>query len=672
MAVENKPEYDEDTAQFIKQLMQLSMDELFEVKIKVASKTLESVFDAPSSVTVFTHQELLAMGLTSVEDLLNFVPGFFVSSEIVFGSGYMVAARGRTSPQASYNVLFMLDGERLNNETSGGALSINRYIPLYNVKQVEIIRGPGSALYGTSAFLGVVNIVTHESDNRAFVSAGSFAYHEAAVQAHEQGKNWSASAFARYFKDNGADYPTLLAGTDPRQGTDISLGLLYQNLSFKLRHTQRQVSRPNLLPATAEIPNFAKSEQTNLHFEYKQAKNLIYDWTLRVGYMQETGDTVNIDNVAQNFLRDALYSPTHSAEQLAQVPLLSGTLEKEYSWHLSWDGHYLFNPKHEMFAGVTWRSSTNAKSSNQNNFDYDAGLQLIYGRENIPIAYYENLVEQGINIPEVKRDVLGVYLQSKHIVTEQLSTTLGTRYDEYSDFGSSINPRVAFLYSPKPSTQLKFMYGQAFRAPSLRQFSGILTGNSTLASEKIKTAELAWLQAYPYKKLQTTLTYFQNWHSDLIDTVATSNQLIRQFVNLPGTIKTSGWELEASIKPIKPLSVRLAYSYLNETEEHPQRYPHNHFSLILNYQMQRWNINLRTQFHDAVEYDFNRVTRIELDSYWRMDATLRYQLEKNINLVGRVNNLLDEDYYSSSKEFNLPLGLPNRGRSANLGIEMSW
>ena len=97
----------------INKLFTLSLEELMEVDISVASKREETVFAAPSSVTVFTRQEIQAMGVTSLEELLNFAPGFVSFRESVFGDGYMVAARGRTTPQASYNILFMLNGQAL-------------------------------------------------------------------------------------------------------------------------------------------------------------------------------------------------------------------------------------------------------------------------------------------------------------------------------------------------------------------------------------------------------------------------------------------------------------------------------------------------------------------------------------------------------------------------------
>ncbi len=102
---------DETTTQ---KLLSMSIEELLEVTVTVASKTAESVSESPSSVTVFTRQELLSMGITTMEELLNLVPGFVATREVVLGQGSTVSARGQTTPQDSYNILFMVDGQPIH------------------------------------------------------------------------------------------------------------------------------------------------------------------------------------------------------------------------------------------------------------------------------------------------------------------------------------------------------------------------------------------------------------------------------------------------------------------------------------------------------------------------------------------------------------------------------
>ncbi len=644
----------------IQKLLSLSMPELFELKVKVASKTLENVFEAPSSVTVFSRRELQAMGLTSIEEVLNFVPGFFSTKEVIFGSGYTVSARGQTSPQASYNILFMIDGKRLNDETGGGALAINHYLPLHNVKQIEIIRGPGSALYGTSAFLGVVNIVTAQDVNQAFISAGDIGQREIYVAAAQQNIDWGVSASTRYFKDDGKVYAGTIPGEDPRSGRDVALNLRYKKLSLGLRYMDRQTTYPHEEAATDTLPNYSHTDQTDIHVTYKGADTAKYTWTVSGGYTEYQTDILARDSGAESLL-SALFGP---------VPILNGEVSKEHGWHLNLDGSYWLTSKHELFAGLTWRKADIDKNRFQVNFDYGAAFDLLFNDAQVDVAYYGNTArENSVSVNETGRDIFGVYVQDKYHIHDQVSATLGVRYDHYSDFGQSVNPRLALLYSPRRSTQFKWLYGEAFRAPSLRQISG-QPGNAQLNAEKIKTAEMAWLQSYPQHKLQTTLTYFYNWHSDLIDT--TPNGGIQIFANQDGIVKTSGLELEASIQPIQNLSLRLAYTYLPGGQDTSRYFPQQSVALILNYQLPNWNFNLNGYFHDDVEYRMNRTTFIPLESYWHFNAAIRYRVDADLHLVARVNNLLDEEYFSASKVLGLSSGMPYRGRTANVGIEFSW
>ena len=131
----------------VNDLMGLSLKDLMSIKVEVASRHKEQTRLAPSSVTIFQRHQILEMGVRSVEELLNFVPGFQTSRVTFLNQGYRVAARGLVTGQPSYSVLFLMDGQRMNSDMSGGAMFDNRFITTANVDRVEVIRGPGSAMY---------------------------------------------------------------------------------------------------------------------------------------------------------------------------------------------------------------------------------------------------------------------------------------------------------------------------------------------------------------------------------------------------------------------------------------------------------------------------------------------------------------------------------------------
>ncbi|MCV6638193.1 TonB-dependent receptor [Candidatus Albibeggiatoa sp. nov. NOAA] len=653
------------------ELLGLSLAELLQVEIDIASKSSETIFDAPSSVTVYTRQELLNMGLTSVEELLNYIPGFIGTRELVFGSGYMVAARGMTTPQASYNVLFMVDGQRINNDVSGGALTHNFYIPLANVKQVEVIRGPGSALYGTSAFSGVVNIVTNTDVNDMFVSAGSLASRETYINVSKQLDNGYFSGFVRYFEDNGQnDYKNLVnpnnSTRDPLKGNDLYLSAQYDKFSFKFRHSQRDRNEfafaSDSLDGTTK--NLTEHQSLTLGYQLFESDNFTLD--MDVNYTQmRTKATI---------LASSLSNLPSSLDKANLGNLLEGRDSRESELSISLEAHYHLSDQHEFVAGVQYRQPRSNWAYDTYNYDPIAlNRALNQSPPNGEIPYTGTPYNTTVLIePNLNRDIFGAYIQDKYQFNDQWAMTLGLRYDRFSDFGGTVTPRAALTYAPVEKTKFKWMYGEAFRAPATRQGYIKLNqlANPDLKSETIKTMEFAWLQHFD--RAETTVTYFYSRAKNKIDTILTSIDGLnfrRQFQNLPNELSSAGWEFELSSQLTDSLSLRAAYTYMAKIEESPQRFPKQTFSTVVNYQYDKWNFNLNGYYHDETEQQFRRQGANVLDDYWLLNTAVRYAVTKDFTLVGRVHNLLDETYYSSTKYAVVANGVLNRGRTYSLGVE---
>ncbi len=655
-------------------LLKLSIVELLQVEIDVASKSKETIFDAPSSVTVFTRQELLNMGLTSVEQVLNYVPGFIATRELVFSSGYMVAARGMTSPQASYNVLFMIDGQRLNNDLSGGALLHNTYIPLANVKQIEVIRGPGSALYGTSAFSGVVNIVTETKTNDAFVSAGNMASREAYTNFSKQFDNGHFAGFVRYFEDNGQKiYQNVLQPekltSDPLKGNDIYLSTKYDRLQFKFRHTQRHRDEFSFLTETVEGVEKYFTEHQSAQLSYRLYDTDDIEVDIDFNYMQMRNKTTSLTATLDS-LPDSL-----DKSQLGN--LLEGRNAKETELSFNIEAHYFINNKHEFIAGLQYRKPKTDYAYNSLNYDAEAYNQVLAATP--PTGYFNytgNQHDVSEFEPAMSRSILGIYVQDKYKFNAQWATTLGLRYDHYAGAaGGTVNPRATLTYAPTEKTKFKWMYGEAFRAPSLRQnFTNIPgLGNPNLEPETIKTLELAWLQQF--ERTQTTVTYFHSQAKNRIDTILLASpldDLRRQFNNLEGELTSAGWEVELFSKLTNNLSLRTAYTYMSTIEQSPKPFPKQTVAAILNYQHHDWNINLNAYYHDTMEHPIGGGEINLLDDYWVLHSALRYNLTADLTIVGHIHNLLNEEYYNSTKYAGVTDGVLNRGRTYSLGIELQF
>ncbi|MCG8535186.1 MAG: Plug domain-containing protein, partial [Pseudomonadales bacterium] len=151
-------------------LLSLSLQELMELEITSSTLTAKNVKSVPASVSVFTKEQFMRMGADYLHELINFVPGFQSFRQGENSVQHYYSARGHRSSTASREVLILIDGMRMNREFDN-VFSVPM-LSLHNVEKIEFIRGPGSAIYGSNAFMGVINITTQKNQNRIHTAFG--------------------------------------------------------------------------------------------------------------------------------------------------------------------------------------------------------------------------------------------------------------------------------------------------------------------------------------------------------------------------------------------------------------------------------------------------------------------------------------------------------------------
>ncbi|MCR8924364.1 TonB-dependent receptor [Dasania sp. GY-MA-18] len=630
-------------------LFTLSLQDLLNMEVSVASKSEHFTLDAPSSVTVFLRKEIQSMGINSLEELMNFVPGFQSSRDIVLGSGHMIAGRGSSTPPTSYNLLIMIDGQRLSDDLSGGAGDLNHNIPLFNAQKVEVIRGPGSALYGTGAFSGVVNIITIKETSNGYLGLGNLGGFESYFNTTYKDENRSLSLSARRYTDDGEHYgaevvqavnPNVSSTHDPRDETDFYLAYSHgDNLQINARHMRRQLDDFFIRFAVHDGLNRRATQQDSIRTTYQVVNNDSWGLSFHGAYTESSIDV--------------------QFEATAGTPSpLAGTTQLESEWEIGLDSAFNFSPNSKWFAGANLRKP-------------DIEKARILSDASGEMRATSSFVKEG------SRDVLGIYLQNEYRFSDQLQLTLGLRRDDYSDFGVTTNPRAALIYSSNFGSTFKVLYGEAFRAPSIRQSSSTIVGNPDLDPETIKTQELIWFHKFDWG--QFGATYFNSTHENKITTVPRVSLGLPTFdtpnifTNLPTEVNTEGWELELLTMLGSEGTLRATYTLLNEVEPSPNRVPKNTFSLISSTQFKRWGFNLNAYYHDEMEMSTGVSTVVTLDDYWVVNSALRYSFSKKAAIIGRIKNLLDKDYFSSSAVgTSYPLGIPNRGRTYTLGVELNF
>jgi len=144
-------------------LLSLSLQELTSIEVSSSTRTRKTLKTAPSSMTVYTRAQIATMPVHYLHELMNFVPGFQSFRQAEAADEYYHSSRGRRVGTSSREVLILINGVRYNRHSDGALATPG--ILLNNIAKVEFIRGPGSALYGSNAFMGVINIDTVTGEN---------------------------------------------------------------------------------------------------------------------------------------------------------------------------------------------------------------------------------------------------------------------------------------------------------------------------------------------------------------------------------------------------------------------------------------------------------------------------------------------------------------------------
>mgnify|MGYP000629446495 CR=1 FL=1 len=650
-------------------LFQLSLQELMEIEVEVATKTKTQVSLTPSSVTLFTRQHIQNMGFTTLEQLLNYVPGFNASRDVFSGQGHTITPRGRSSNQNSRDVLILINGQRINEEATGGATQISRYISLGNVKQVEVIRGPGSALYGSNAFLGVVNLVTHNQLNETSFGIGSAGQSQIDGHFSTDVSGWHSSVFATMGHDPGVSYPTNGSGfdsttTDANNRQQLFVRSQKNGIKLSARFAHMHMSDFYLFGFLSNGINRYQTQSRFLRADYQMINepNQQLDSYLSITHSQGEALIRVADSSVMAGLNDA-------GVTTGRDDFLAGFLSESSDLTLGMNWHVTLNEQHSITSGFELRESDLIKQKNQNNYELVDFIDVIVLGNAGTIAFYDEVIETTDSAKLGARTVTGLYAQDEYHWRQNMVSTLGVRFDHYSDFGSSLNPRAALAYELNDRMHFKVMYGEAFRAPSPIELtvknSPAELGNASLDAEKIRTLEL--FAGYRATSMQLGITVFENEISDSINQVPLANDPRVTYEN-SGASRNGGWELEFNyqLNPnLQLISNVTQYEKLNNPSVSS---PKTLASFMLNFQREAFNLNLNGLYRSNRQQTLPTVEN--LGSYWQFNAMSRYRMKPSLELSLGINNLTDENINSVAFSTNMPGGVPNRGRE--LTINLKW
>jgi iron complex outermembrane receptor protein len=453
------------------ELADLSLKQLMEFEVPTvvtASKHAQKVTEAPSSVTVITADEIKKYGYRTLAEILNSVAGLFVRTDRTYA---LLGVRGFGQP-GDFNSRFLLlvDGHRVNAAVNDIALIDNGFIVDVDlIERVEIVRGPGSSLYGDNAILGVINVITRRGRDlngaEASGTAGSFDSYKGrfsygglfsnGVEFVLSGTYFHSDGQPRLFFKEFND-PATNNGIARNADSDLSKSIFatvsYRDWSLEGAYVIRTKQIPTASYGTVFNDPGNEIEESHAFTELKYQHLFANDLNVmaRVAYDRSTTlGTYIVDYAAPGDPPDIF---RNEDDFLGQS--VTGELQLRRT----------FFEKHAVTLGV---ESVENLDQNQRNSDVS------------PIkTVYLNDRRNGLDY--------AFYLQDEYQILHNLIFNGGVRYDEFYTSGSSVNPRLALIYDPVEPTTLKFIYGTAFRAPSVEELYYQDGGFSQLPSPNLK------------------------------------------------------------------------------------------------------------------------------------------------------------------------------------------
>lgn len=585
-----------------------SLDEV----VVTATKTELTQKENPRSVEVITKEDIQNTGAISVRDALRTATNIDIVS-VNHGGGENISIRGGDTD----GVLILVNGRRVAGENYFMSQGSNAYaldrLNLSNVDHIEILRGPASAIYGSGAMSGVINIITKKSEKPEFSVGVATGTNEMSNYYHyDTGKNGKVSVnfdvnFSKLRNIDSKAGKNLLHG--PKQAYNLNLDYEMDennNLNLMLDYAKDNLeTRMRDFSVSSSAPDDLKYPITSFTSERKTIA-LTYD-----------GKNSNSD-----YSLSASYSQLNRDPYAADTP---GTNEKKYkSWNIE--------------ARDTIRTSDNNK--------------LIFGGEyrgdKASIYSGDNTVKN--------TDQYSLYLYDEYRVDNKLLLTPAIRYDYHKSFGSHTSPNLGATYFISDKSRFKANYGTSYRAPSVDELYGAFThggiwggmaivGNPDLKPEKSKGWEISYEQEFG-DTTSAKLTYFDNKKEDAISykiEMAPPSQM-GKFYNIDST-SSKGVEFEIKHDFGKGFTLVGNYNWLDSVDDTTgERLNYNARNTYMAKLMwtepikKEWNITAWNKWYTDFQYDSDTVYSVNTFNF-----TVTKRWGDKYRVFAGIDNVFNKD-----------------------------
>jgi len=597
------------------------MDDTIVTAERMPSKTMET----PANVAVITAKEIEANHFSSLDEAIGHVNGV----SVVRGAG---GERQYVRINGDDRVVIMVDGQKLNDDQGGlvgrSSVDMNMLPTMENIQRIEIVKGGGSALYGSDAVGGVINIITkkvYKNQTKIDMNTGSWNTHnyEISTQGRENDFSWLITGGIQ--RRGHFDYK--FDGNSPTMENSD-----YNNNSFSMKLNNR----------------FSDAESMTIYYAHRSVDAGQFNcygmtsapntWGLRLR------ENFNNYNVTYNFKEDTVVPAYvrwfYNDKYIDQSGSFNNrTIGVDYQdgWKLS--------DKHTLVVGGEWQQ----------------------GRaENKASGYQDARVTKE-----------AVYLQDTWKLADKWTLVPGVRMDHHSKFGTHWSPKIALNYLADKDTHVYASWGKVFKAPTMDDLyynSYGYYGNTNLNPETGYTATIGMDHNFN-KNTSAGISFFRSEINDVIDWLHVGPSYYASNIKKE---KRTGMELSFKQKLSPMWSYDLGYSYIKRERDNnngvgmvlQDNLQPNGYKIGLHYNSGAWKANLLGTIGSSLnEYYYNGNS-----SYNIWDFNLSYEVNSQLTTYFKVNNLTNQEYYEQGASMSWPPATyyPCGGRFYQVGFNLTF
>lgn len=612
--------------------------------VNTAAKYEQTVSEAAASVTIITAEDIERYGYRTLDEILAKIRGFYTRNDRSYS---YLGVRGFSRPTDFNNrILILLNGHILNENVYGTAnIGTDLGLNLDAVERIEIVRGPGSVLYGTGAMFSVINIITKKGntiDGTQFsAETGSFGRIKGSTTYGKQLENGMDIAVTGlwadidgqdlYFKE--FDTPLTNNGIAKNLDRDKYYGFLstiaYHNFTIQGAITSRKKGNP-----TGSYETVFNQYSSTL--DARKFIDVKYETTFDVK------KHIMMRGYYDHYDYNGVFPYENYVQKEATINHWQG-LEAQFLWDVRQNDRLILGTEYKNDSKASYKS------------EYATEVQF---NSNFPFH------------------IFSIYLQNEYQVHNNLSFVLGTRWDRYSTVGNSVTPRAAVIYNPGKGSTLKLLYGEAFRAPNVYETyyeeSGLAKSNPHLKPEKIRTTELVWEQQLN-TAFSGTVSLYNYEMKNLIDQIIDPYDLLSQFRNL-NKVRAKGVEFE--------LDAHLESGFRGYTNYTVQKAEDTALKKKLSDSPEcllklGFSNQLFKNFYAAMEMEYEtgriNVHGNKINEFWLTNVNFSSkQLLKYVKFSFLIRNLFDQHYALPGGFEHIQQGIFQDGRNYTVKIDFKF